>query len=264
MKPDDLDALMRAGEVYHALKLPPECWTVVRVDGRSFTRLTDEWYERPFDTAFHNAMIDAAEAILADFGGVLACTHSDEISILLPRAWGSFDREVEKTVSVAAGLAGATFTHRTGHIGGFDGRAWIGSTDQQVVDYFRWRQADALRGALNSMAYWQLRRDGKTARQASAALHRQGVTFKNELLFKYGINFNDTPLWQRRGTILYWEAYAKVGHNPLTGEEVTVTRRRIVRNSDPPMGEAYDALIRTLLQGEEDARDQRVDSLHAE
>jgi len=61
-----------------------------------------------------------------------------------------------------------------------------------------------VRGALNSLSYWALRRDGKNERQATATLHKQGVAFKNDLLFGYGINFNETPVWQRRGTVLYW------------------------------------------------------------
>src|SRR5690242_19905535 len=151
---------MRAGEAFHSLRVPPGCWTIIRVDGRSFTGLTKKHYEHPFDERFHVAMIAAATELLHTFGGIVATTHSDEISVLLPRTWDSFDREVEKTVSVAAGSASAEFTRHTGHAGAFDGRLWVGATDGQVVDYYRWRQADAVRGALNSIAYWLLRHDG--------------------------------------------------------------------------------------------------------
>ena len=57
---DDLDALMRAGEVYHNLRVPPGCWAIVRVDGRSFTALTKKHYVHPFDELFHLAMVAAA------------------------------------------------------------------------------------------------------------------------------------------------------------------------------------------------------------
>jgi len=247
VKPDDLDALMRAGESYHNVRVPLGCYIVVRVDGRSFTRLTNEEYERPFDLAFHQAMVGTARTLLTDLGGIFTCAHSDEISVLLPHTWDNFDREVEKTVSIAAGTASARFTLSTQRFGAFDGRLWIGATDEQVVDYFRWRQADSLRGALNSMPYWALRRDGKNERQATAALHKQGVAFKNDLLFNYGINFNEMPVWQRRGTVLYWELYEKVGHNPITKEDVIAVRRRVRTDDEPPAGEAYGSLIRSLL-----------------
>ncbi len=88
MRPDDLDALMRAGEAYHNVRVPLGCYIVVRVDGRSFTRLTNEEYERPFDPAFHQAMVDTTRTLLTDLGGTFTCTHSDEISVLLPPHMG--------------------------------------------------------------------------------------------------------------------------------------------------------------------------------
>jgi tRNA(His) guanylyltransferase len=61
--------------------------------------------------------------------------------------------------------------------------------------------------------------------------------FQNELLFQHGINFNQLPLWQRRGIGLYWEKYIKEGFNPKTGEAVTATRRRIKVDEELPMKE---------------------------
>jgi tRNA(His) guanylyltransferase len=37
------------------------------------------------------------------------------------------------------------------------------------------------------------------------------IADKNELLFQHGINYNDLPNWQKRGTGLYWEDYEKIG-----------------------------------------------------
>ena len=61
-----------------------------------------------------------------------------------------------------------------------------------------------------------LRKEGQTARQATKALDKLSVAQKNELLWQRGINFNDLPLWQRRGVGIYWESYQKTGTNPLT------------------------------------------------
>lgn len=244
---------MRAGEAYHSLRVPAGCWVVVRVDGRCFTTLTNAHYARPFDDRFHDSMVRTAKELVRDLGAIFATTHSDEISLLLPRDWQMFDREVEKTVSVAAGIASAHFSAAADHIGGFDGRVWVGATDQQVVDYYRWRQADATRGALNSWAYWTLRdKMGYNARTASAHLEHQGVNFKNDLLFGQGINFNEVPDWQRRGAALFWETYEKEGMNPLTQQAVQVMRRHIAVMC-PPMGEAFDTLVRSFLHDNEAA-----------
>ena len=47
MESDAFETKMRAGECFHALRLMPGAWTVLRVDGRSFSRFT----ENPFRQA---------------------------------------------------------------------------------------------------------------------------------------------------------------------------------------------------------------------
>src|SRR5678816_4025506 len=83
--------------------------------------------------------------------------------------------------------------------------------------------------------------------EATARLKGISRSEKNELLFQHGINFNDVPLWQRRGTGVYWESFEKDGYNPLRQERVTVTRRRIKLDRELPMKEEYSQLLRSLL-----------------
>ncbi len=153
--------------------LPDGAWVVLRLDGRGFTRFTEERFEKPFDERFHSCMVATARAVLEDFGGLYAYTESDEISVLVPRGWAYFDREVEKVVSVSAGLASATFSLACGTVAHFDARVVVAPTDEQVMDYFRWRQADATRCALNGWCYWTLRKEGLDARAAEVVpIHR--------------------------------------------------------------------------------------------
>jgi tRNA(His) guanylyltransferase len=112
---------------------------------------------------------------------------------------------------------------------------------------FQWRQSDAARCALNGWAYWTLRREGKDAREASALLDGATVSEKNEILFERGINFNAVPAWQRRGTGIYWERYAKEGHNPKTGQAVIAERRRIKIDDALPMKADYAAFVRAQI-----------------
>ncbi len=74
---------------------------------------------------------------------------------------------------------------------------------------------------------------------------------KNELLFQYGINFNDLPRWQKRGVGLYWEEYDKPSINPITNEEVTARRRRIRTDFDLPMKDEYGQFVREFVSGPE-------------
>jgi tRNA(His) 5'-end guanylyltransferase len=248
MRPSDFDAKMRALEYFHGLRLLPGAWVVLRVDGRGFSRFTAQRFEKPFDERFHNLMVQTAQALLEDLGGIYAYTESDEISVLFRPEWGLFDRELEKVVSLSAGLASATFTHAAGAPVMFDSRAWLGARAGLVFDYFRWRQADATRCALNGWCYWTLRKAGQSVGLATDALRNKGVAFKNELLFQHGINFNQLPAWQRRGTGLYWEEYEKEGLNPREQKKVVALRRRVKIDRDLPMKDDYNELLRRILK----------------
>jgi tRNA(His) guanylyltransferase len=123
----------------------------------------------------------------------------------------------------------------------------MGATTARVGDYFSWRQADTTRCALNGWCYWTLRKSGVSARKATSMVDGKGVDFKNELLFEHGINFNDLPAWQRRGTGLYWENYEKVGYNPKEQIEVVTTRRRIKIDRELPMKGEYRDFIAQII-----------------
>jgi tRNA(His) 5'-end guanylyltransferase len=151
---------------------------------------------------------------------------------------------------VSAGIASSVFTHAMDAPAHFDSRLWVGVSEKQVVDYFRWRQADSVRCCLNGWCYWTLRKEGKTVKEATAALEGKGFSNKNELLFQHSINFNDLPAWQKRGTGLYWEEFTKEGKNPVTGKTVTAKRRRIRIDEELPMGEVYDDFIRNFLENQ--------------
>ncbi len=248
MRPEEFDSRMRALEVFHALRLPPGAWVILRLDGRGFSRFTEGRFEKPFDAGFHAGMVHAARAVLEDLQGLYAYTESDEISVLFPRAWDLFDRELEKVLSLSASCASAALTLAFSTPVHFDSRAILAATDEQAVDYFRWRQADAARCALNGWAYWTLRKAGRDVAQATAALRGTSVADKNELLFQAGVNFNDVPRWQRRGTGLYWERYEREGYDPKRGEKVMTTRRRIKVDEELATGEEYAAFLGRVLQ----------------
>jgi tRNA(His) 5'-end guanylyltransferase len=186
--------------------------------------------------------------VLEDLQGLYGYTESDEISVLFPRDWAQFDRELEKAVSLSAGLASAAFSLACGARVVFDSRALLCAEDEQVVDYFRWRQADAARCALNGWCYWTLRKAGKGVAEATASLQGKAVAEKNELLFRHGINFNELPLWQRRGVGLCWETYEVEGYNPKLGQKVMTSRRRAKVDQELPMGEEYAALVTRIIR----------------
>ncbi|HAB19237.1 MAG TPA: tRNA(His) guanylyltransferase Thg1 family protein [Verrucomicrobiota bacterium] len=250
MKFDDLDAKMRRFETAHDHCVLPGLFIVARLDGRGFTRLTKEvhQFEAPFDMRFRDHMTRTVEHLMnAGLRTVYGYTQSDEISLLFHREEDSFDRKLRKLDSVLAGEASACFSLQLGAVGCFDCRISQLPTEQLIVDYFRWRQEDATRNALNAHCYWLLRKSGKSVKEATQFLLGQTTSDKNELLFRHGINFGKLPAWQKRGVGLFWEDYEKTGVNPKTGEATKAIRRRLKTELELPMKEAYATFIRTRL-----------------
>jgi tRNA(His) guanylyltransferase len=253
MKFDELDTRMRIFETMHDQCVLPELYMVARLDGRNFTRLTKEvhQFEAPFDSRFRDMMLDTVEHLMiCGFNVVYGFTESDEISLLFSRDENGFNRKLRKLNSVLAGEASAKFSLLLGAMACFDCRISELPTADLVVDYFRWRNEDAHRNALNAHCYWCLRNNGAGVNEATTALVGLSVAQKNELLFRHGINFNDLPSWQKRGSGLYWEEYDKEALNPVSGQTVTARRRRIVRTLDLPMKEAYGEFIRQIINSE--------------
>lgn len=257
-KKQALDIRMRQQEYYHNLTLVPGMWVVVRLDGRSFSKFTQKHFQKPFDPAFKAAMVKTTEALMQDLHGIYAWTSSDEISIVLPPEWAGYGRSLEKTLSLSASLAGSTFSLQIGQAVQFDSRIWLGAHLEDVLDYLVWRQEDSARCALQGWAYWTLRNTGKSATEATRMLNSTDAAFKNELLFQQGINFNATPLWQRRGIGIYRAKVMKEGFNPMTEETVAVYRSVLLHEEALPMKESYQMLLRDLLQNAVDVQNQHA------
>lgn len=251
MKFDELDAKMRLYETVHDVVVLRGISIVARLDGRNFTRLTKDVhnFEAPFDVRFRDLMVETTTHLMTcGFEAIYGYTESDEISILFHPAVSAFNRKTRKYNSILAGEASAKFSLLLGAPACFDCRICELPTASDVCDYFRWRNEDAHRNALNAHSYWALRKDGMTAEAASARLKGFTTAQKNELLFGFGVNFNTLPNWQKRGVGLYWEEYEKIGHDPRSGLEVKALRRRIKADYDLPMKGPYTDFVRSLLE----------------
>lgn len=251
MKFEQLDRRMRVYETAHDHCVLPGMHMVARIDGRSFSQLTrvTEEFEAPYDTRFRDCMVATLEHLVTSsgFSVLFGYTQSDELSLLFRKDESLFGRKLRKFLSVLAGEASAKFSLSLGALGAFDARISQFPSEEDVVDYFRWRSEDAHRNALNGHSYWLLRRQGLGDHEATQRLKGVSVADRNELLFAAGINFNDVPAWQRRGIGVAWKEETHTGANPKTGEAVTSQRRRAEVLYDLPMKTEFDALVRGIV-----------------
>jgi len=191
--------------------------------------------EKPFDQRFARCLVSAAQAIYQEgFNPALVYVASDELNVLFTHM-SPFNRRVEKLDSILAGAVSSAFslhllqTFRRAVVLAFDARVVITPSREDILQYLVWRQSDAWRNHNNAYAYWLLRRLGKTPQEASRELRGMKTKEIHDLLFRHGVNLAETPLWQRRGILVYREPYQKrVGDS-------TVTRWRVSESWELPL-----------------------------
>lgn len=248
---NDFDSEMRVYEESLDQYIPEEKYIAVRLDGRSFTRLTKKVFEfeKPFDVRFRDLMVDTVKSLMeCGFRVLYGYTQSDEISLLLHPQENTFSRKERKINTTLSGEASAAFSLAIGRIATFDSRVVPLPDEKRVADYFVWRQEDASRNALNGYCYWTLRDEGKTASQASRILDKKGFRFKTDLLRERGINFDEVAGWQRYGTGVFYMDVEREGFNPIKNERVIVQRRELQADYDIPHGDEYRKFILEFLK----------------
>ncbi|MGA9522982.1 MAG: tRNA(His) guanylyltransferase Thg1 family protein [Myxococcaceae bacterium] len=237
---------MRTFERAVDVRAIPGVHLVARVDGRSFTRLLREVHRfEPFDERVRDIMGATAEHLMrCGFRTLFAYTQSDEISVWIHPQDDAFGRRLSKLQSILAGEASARFSLLLGSMGTFDCRISQLPDLEAVVDYFRWRAGDAERNALNTHAWWTLRREGKGVREAAETLRRMDLDDRRRLLADRGRPIEGAPAWHRRGVGVYWRRVPHVGTDPRSGAKTTTVRTRLFRDLELPGGAALQAFVR--------------------
>lgn len=184
--------------------LPRRTFTILRADGKAFHTFTRHC-AKPHDVRLADAMNAAAVKLCEGAqGSCFAYVQSDEISVVLQDfatittdAW--YDGNLQKMVSVGASLVTAGFNRAYGSEDAlFDCRAFTIPDPVEVENYFIWRQQDAVRNSIQGLAQ---------AHFSHKELHGLSTSALQEKLFQErGINWNDTPVDQKRGRCIMYDA----------------------------------------------------------
>lgn len=250
----DFDEKMRTFEDNLDTKILPNIWTVARLDGRSFSKLTNTMKcAKPFDDKFQFYMAQVVKYLMTSSGIkiIYGYTESDEISLLFSKDMDAFNRRVHKLTSILSSLAASVFTSNANVISAFDCRISQLPTIENVIDYFRWRQNDSARNALNGYCYWTLR-NTMSKRKATSFLENMSKNQLCDLLMKNNINYNNIVTWHKNGTGFYWESILKQGFNPIKNEKVNVLKNILKEDTNLLCGEEYSQFIKFLCIGKEE------------
>lgn len=249
MKRDDLGNRMKIFyEEVPKTRLMRRCPVICRIDGKAFHTFT-RGFKRPFDDVLIMTMQETAKYLCENIQGCqLAYTQSDEISLLLidyqrfeTSAW--FDYEIQKMCSISASMATMVFNKifrdMVGklHINGsleeeyscilykaaqkgamFDARVF-NIPKEETCNYFYWRQLDASRNSIQMV--------GQANFSHKELQHKSCNDIQDMLMTQKGINWNDFPAYQKRGSC--------VVRNKVVLESDDVTEKCML--CDPKQGE---------------------------
>lgn len=192
--------------------LPRRTFTIIRIDGKAFHTYT-RGLTRPFDQGLIDDMNETTKYLCENIQGAkFGYVQSDEISILLTDfekvttdAW--FDGNIQKMASISASMATAKFNElrmlryineirengvstvkQTSAL--FDSRVFTIPAEEEVINYFIWRQQDATRNSISSVAQ---------SLYSHKELNGKSTNEMQELIFQKGQNWNDYPIGQKRG-----------------------------------------------------------------
>ena len=236
------------------IKLPRRTFTIIRIDGKAFHTYT-KGLERPFDDGLIEDMNATTAYLCKNIQGVkFGYVQSDEISLVLTdfddlgtHAW--FDNNLQKMVSVAASMATSEFNRlrmmrnsKDGALdireialfkmGQFDARAFQIPFIDEVENYFIWRQQDAVRNSISSVAQ---------SLYSPRELHGVKTDQMQELIFQKGINWNDYSTRQKRGSVIRkFDVELKSG-------DVTYTRSKWKEDTNTPTFTQDRNYIKSLL-----------------
>ena len=222
----------RDSELYRDIKAIPPFF--VRADGRNFRRLLSN-FEKPYDERFAKGMANAVEAFFKSSGldAKLAYIFSDEINLFFTHR--PFNGRIEKLDSVIAGFLASALTIVLDFKEAIAFDARVIPVCGRVLEYLARRQAEAWRNHVNAYGYYGLRDSGLSGEEAEKRLREMKAGDVHEMLFRMGINLNETPKWQRRGILVAKQGYEKEGYNPKAAMHVTVTRYKVVQRWDLPL-----------------------------
>lgn len=227
---DDLGIRMKTFyEQIPKIKLMKRCPVAIRIDGKAFHTFTDG-FQKPFDEVLIKSMQETMKYLCENIQGcILGYTQSDEITLILidykkltSSAW--FDYEIQKICSIAASMATMSFNkffennvddYRFSKWDGiskyeegteeyiktllkavdkgamFDARVF-NIPKEEVTNLVYWRQLDASRNSIQMV--------GQANFSHKELQHKTCNNIQDMLMTQKGINWNDLPTYQKRGS----------------------------------------------------------------
>jgi len=213
-------------------KLLPRVPACARIDGRAFHTFC-HGLPRPYDKRLSDLMVETTQYLVENSQANCGYTQSDEISLVWHRVDFKstifFNGRVNKMNSILASMATAYFNsriaemipERAGVFGLFDARVWNVPLEEEVVNYFMWREQDATRNSISMAAQ---------AHFTQSELFKKNASEMQEMLFSQkDINWNNYPDFFKRGTYVK----PQIIERPFSAEDIENLPPKHAARSNP-------------------------------
>jgi tRNA(His) 5'-end guanylyltransferase len=195
---DDFGDRMKMYEGIEAQRVfMPRLPICVRIDGRAFHTFT-RGMKRPYDGKMAMAMIQTMKYLVDQSNACIGYTQSDEISLILRDDCDPlFGGRISKLTSVLASIATAKFNEEIHEaypdkpLAFFDCRCWQVPNRTEAANELLWREFDATKNSISMAA---------RAYYSDKQLYGKNGSEKQDMLMDKGINWNDYPVFFKRGT----------------------------------------------------------------
>lgn len=288
---DDLGTRMKTYyEQIPKTKLMRRMPVIIRIDGKAFHTFT-RGFQKPFDEVLIKTMRETTKYLCENIQGcVLGYTQSDEITLVLvdyhkfeTAAW--FDYEVQKMCSIAASMATMAFNklfldnvdmayQEEFYKRGLDQGGTLSEVDklneefevyyqkinkamfdarvfnipkEEVTNCVYWRQLDASRNSVQMV--------GQANFSHKELQNKTCSNIQDMLMEQKGINWNDFPTYQKRGTCVVRNKIV-IESNDIT-ESVTLrdfskSENEWIIDKDIPIfkGEGREYIDKLIMVGE--------------
>ena len=236
-------------------KLLPNSYVLVMLDGRSFSNLIKNKFEKPFDKDFIDMMNQTAQYVCENVEGAkLAYVQSDEISLVItdfdtPTTDAFFGYRFNKLTSIIASLATGKFNQlmlqynlskynnkqnvddvvkfiEKQNLCQFDCKVWNVPTLNDVFAWFLYRQIDCVRNSKQQAAQTFI---------SHKNLMNLNVDAQIKLLFEQkGIDWNEYSMDEKYGRFIWKQ---KVIMNNIDTGDIYKRHKWLVQSAFPLMDE---------------------------
>ncbi|MFH2005184.1 MAG: tRNA(His) guanylyltransferase Thg1 family protein [bacterium] len=212
---------------------------VIRCGIRDWQRLYEHpalGFDKPFDVRFAKAVVKTLGHLVGTDAEILfGYAEHGEFSLLLNADVDGSNHGGRWLVSRIASNSAAKLSLLLGDLALFDVHLYQFPSPELARIYFQWRQQCQERLSLDRWVFHALHTKTGDEQTAQTIVADLGTEEKLEILVQHEMQFDEVPVWQRRGAGVYWQ------------NRESEADKSLLVDTTLPTGDAYSEYLKMFL-----------------